>query len=411
MAENSKIEWTHHTFNPWSGCTKVSPGCANCYAESHYSTKVRGVKWGPSGNRIVKAEAGWKEPGVWNKYAAEGRCVACRGKGYTTESMTEEKDGYPLCDECGGSGKVAPYRSRVFCASLADFFEDWRGPMLNSSGDPLFRNTLRDEPWTDGNNDKPGAFSSVTMSDVRRRLFDLIDETPNLDWLILSKRPENFAKMMPPINPIGDHPFGGVTVQTRDGRSNVATVGKLVAERAIARGEVVEVSGVRPNVWLGVSVEDQPRADERIPYLLQTPAAVRFLSIEPLLGPVGIDPRFITPIEGTSQHGQRFIDWVIIGGESGHGARPCNLEWIRDLVRQCKAAGVACFVKQMGANLCDLDSSWREGDRVATFKLRDPKGGSPEEWPEDLRIREFPKEGVSNVSPASQGRRSGRVNG
>ena len=165
-----------------------------------------------------------------------------------------------------------------------------------------------------------------------------------------------------------------------------------------------------PNIWLGVSVEDQKTADERIPLLLQTPAAVRFVSFEPLLG--RIVPQLISKpwceecggtgyggdigpgVRGNNEYGpcdcreKRKINWVICGGESGPGARPCDVDWIRSLVEQCKAAGVPCFVKQLGARpLTGLN----EGE-VGTVRvhLSDNKGGDPAEWPENLRVREFP---------------------
>ena len=139
-----------------------------------------------------------------------------------------------------------------------------------------------------------------------------------------------------------------------------------------------------PNVRLGVSCEDQQHADERIPLLLQTPAAVRFVSAEPLLGPIDLY-RYMpwtdisTPEFGTG------LDLVIVGGESGPGARPMNIEWARDIVRQCREANVACFVKQMG-------TAWaREGQRIMPAGQWDRKGGDPSEWPEDLRVRQFPE--------------------
>jgi hypothetical protein len=162
------------------------------------------------------------------------------------------------------------------------------------------------------------------------------------------------------------------------------------------------------NVWLGASVEDQPRADERIPELLRVPAAVRFLSIEPMLGPVKLDDPIVTnhiqigeqwsrydwafPLTGRGwdaqgdEIGRRpefvSVDWVIVGGESGPKARPCHVEWIRSIVEQCKAAGVPCFVKQLGARPV-LDGK--------PLDLQDSKGGEPEKWPEDLRVREMPE--------------------
>ena len=130
-----------------------------------------------------------------------------------------------------------------------------------------------------------------------------------------------------------------------------------------------------PNVWLGVSAEDQERADQRIPELLATPAAVRWLSCEPLLEPV--EPA----LDG--------IAWVVVGGESGSGARACNEDWIRSIVQQCQSARVPAFVKQMGSNSQDdlvEGTDWR---RV----YRDRAGGDPAEWPEDLRVREYPEVG------------------
>lgn len=164
-----------------------------------------------------------------------------------------------------------------------------------------------------------------------------------------------------------------------------------------------------PNVWLGVSVENQKAADQRIPLLLQTPAAVRFLSCEPLLDrlelpwlwknehcPIHDRPRRIDdqlcPKAG--------IDWVIVGGESGPGARPCDVAWIRSIVQQCKAAGISCFVKQLGARpyidhspepAASIARKYGVGPLVAEcFELTDKKGGDMAEFPADLRVREFP---------------------
>jgi protein gp37 len=157
--------------------------------------------------------------------------------------------------------------------------------------------------------------------------------------------------------------------------------------------------GALPNVWLGVSAEDQERADERIPWLLETPAAVRFVSAEPLLGPVDItgfmhDSICFETLDDIgcicSKPREVHLDWIIVGGESGGEARPCETNWIRSIVRQCKAAGVACFVKQVGA--------FPRFDRdEATNFVRDKKGGDPAEWPEDLRIRQMPVAGKAGA--------------
>jgi hypothetical protein len=197
-----------------------------------------------------------------------------------------------------------------------------------------------------------------------------------------------------------------------------------------------------PNVWLGVSVEDQKTADERIPLLLQTPAAVRWISAEPLLGPINFaewmpheyetedglsyaQAMNRTSVEvGPCEHcgvktnalhwtgvAKSHIDWIVVGGESGPHARPFNIQWARDIIAQCKAAGVACFVKQLGSvpyGMDDLDG-WGDSVRFESvvvggpnlgaidtdeyfFYLKDRKGSDPSEWPEDLRVREYPSE-------------------
>ena len=295
MAENSKIEWTDHTFNPWIGCTKVSAACDHCYAEVATPTRTLRASgaetWGPHAPRRRTSPANWKKPLAWNRQAqAEGR------------------------------------RYRVFCASLADV----------------------------------GDNHASILAEWRADLWHLIAATPNLDWLLLTKRPQNIIKMLP-------HIWG-------DGW---------------------------PNVWIGTTVENQTEADRRIPHLLAVPAAVRFLSMEPLLGPVDLTrvgnvaavasafptlaeeiqrhmrPSIVNGIQieavgprwqattfyqtpdhmGGFQVGTRTyprLDWVICGGESGPGARPMHPDWARSLRDQCKAAGVAFHFKQWG--------EWAPGD-------------------------------------------------
>lgn len=152
-------------------------------------------------------------------------------------------------------------------------------------------------------------------------------------------------------------------------------------------------SEVPSNIWLGVSVESQKWADKRIPILLSIPAKVRFLSVEPMLGRIDFAKveAWRTADTGMLPDGakpQFAVDWVIFGGESGPNARPCNIEWIRDGVRQCKAAGVAAFVKQLGSNPAPLRVE--AGSVKERLWLKDKKGGDPSEWPADLRVREFP---------------------
>lgn len=262
--ENSKIEWTDHTFNPWSGCIKVSPGCIHCYAETLSNRWGKDV-WGPGPKRQRTSAANWKKPLQWNKQAKE-----------------------------------LGVRYKVFCASMADVFED--NPQL--------------EPW-------------------RVDLLELIQETPRLDWLLLTKRPEHVNRMIEQATGFSDSEMWFHSV---------------------------------PNVWMGTSVENQEYADKRIPELLKIPAKVRFLSMEPLLGPVDL-----TCIDYGGIHPTRRIDalrewyyenghviekappdeactirWVIAGGESGHNARPMHPQWVKSLRDQCQGAGVAFFFKQWG---------------------------------------------------------------
>lgn len=274
--KDSAIEWTDHTFNPWHGCIKVSPGCEHCYAETLSRRFGRDI-WGPAKTtqRMGMSEEYWAEPLKWNTAAAK-----------------------------------AGRRARVFCASMADVFEDH--PMV--------------EPW-------------------RARLWRLIAATDWLDWLLLTKRPENFRAFLP----------------------------------ANWRAEPPE------NVWLGTSVESQEYAEKRIPYLLDWPARVRFLSCEPLLGAVDLS-KWLAPVEpyelvghtcdwggcdapaaglrmddgadGLSKPGgfgwlpvcerHKPLHWVIAGGESGRGARAMHPNWARSLRDQCTAAGASFFFKQWG---------------------------------------------------------------
>jgi hypothetical protein len=306
--------------------------------------------WGPAGTRVVAAESYWRAPVRWNANA-EG----------------------------------AEERPRVFCASLADVFEDWHGPMVNSVGLPLYDVDGRLMELA------PGQFflqarEPATMDDVRRRLFRLIDATPNLDWLLLTKQPENVERLTPTYFP-----------------------GGYVAEAGTMNQE-----GPRPNVWIGTSAGTQESADRFIPHLLKVPAAVRFLSCEPLLGPVNLHPflcKHANPHHPEHGYGpwcspSGGIGWVVVGGESGPKARPCRVEWIRSIVEQCRAAGVPIFVKQLGSNptwtyyagkplvpfeqpYCASSRTQRDGIQTRT-RLRDRHGGDPSEWPADLRVREVP---------------------
>jgi len=229
MGEYSKIEWTDHTFNPWIGCQHVSPGCDHCYAEKMMDHRYGRVEWGPHGQRKRTSEANWRNPVKWDAEA----------KSFKNEY------GHP---------------PRVFCASLADVFD----------------------------NKVPSAW--------RRELFELIEQCRRLDWLLLTKRPQNIAKMLP--SDWGD--------------------------------------GYR-NVWLGVTAEDQTYFEQRWDVLQKIPAAIRFISYEPAIGPLRLP-----------EHGP-FPDWLISGGESGGGARPLKPQWVRQVIADCRNRGVAPFHKQWGS--------------------------------------------------------------
>jgi protein gp37 len=222
------------------------------------------------------------------------------------------------------------------------------------------------------------------------RVFAVMALTPRHTYQILTKRPERMAEYLQrktvddfERQPGEHHPH-----------SSYAAVIETLAENP--KLDFRPRGWPLPNVWLGTSVEDQKRADERIPHLLRCPAAIRFLSVEPLLEAVDLDLGDIETASGESGYRRDFINWVIVGGESGPGARPCNVAWIRSIVEQCRAAGVACFVKQLGSNpgWTEYDAnctSMDTGRFVAAKPPLDSKGGDIDEFPADLRVRQFPR--------------------
>lgn len=303
MGKESKIQWCDATFNPWRGCTKVSPGCDHCYAEtmSKRNQSVLGV-WGKYGSRVIASDAMWKEPLRWNREA-----------------------------------EALGVRKKVFCASLADVFES--------------RDTMPENSWS-------------AVAQARLRLFQLIDSTKNLDWLLLTKRPENIASILREEISLGTY------------------------------GEDWNFADHMPNVWLGTTVENQKYADIRISELLKVNAAVRFLSVEPMLGEVEIHDYLGKPYwwcescdaevdatfeEECSHCGDALraiggIDWVIVGCESGKNRRPMELKWAENIVDQCQSSGVPVFVKQLEVN-----------GKVT---------GDIEQFPRALQVREFPNNEV-----------------
>lgn len=225
MGANSKIEWTHHTFNPWVGCTKVSAACDFCYAETWAKRSGHPELW--NGSRRHTSVENWRQPLKWNAKAAK------------------RAPGEP--------------RPRVFCASLADVFD----------------------------NQVPGRW--------RGELFDLIMQTPDLNWLLLTKRPQNILKMT--------H---------------------------------VRFEGHYPdNIWFGTTIENREEMQRRARHLKEVPARIHFWSVEPLLEDLGTIPRDVMP------------EWIICGGESGSHARMMDPDWARNLHGQCLGADIPFFMKQM----------------------------------------------------------------
>lgn len=320
MGKDSGIEWTDHTFNPWRGCLKVSPACKNCYAEtqSKRNPAVLGI-WGSEesgATRVVASESMWREPVKWNTHSLP---------------VVERDDGP---DE--------HRRPRVFCASLADVFEDWQGPMVDAKGVELWHN---DSPqcWGRFTQRSHPSSARVRMDDVRKRLFSLIDATPHLDWLLLTKRPENILQFWvdrrnqdPSEHYYCEEPFQDESGEWNEGQHRCRPY-------------------YRKNVWLGTTVENQQEAEKRIPELLRCRdlSPVLFLSCEPLLGAVDLHR---LPNEQWNDYGLScldgvgvpHIDWVIAGGESGPNARPSHPDWFRSLRDQCESAGVPFFFKQWG---------------------------------------------------------------
>ena len=263
MGTTTGIQWTDHTFNPWIGCTKVSPECDNCYADAgsrRLAAQHRLTLWGDDSSRYMTGDTYWSQPARWDRAAVR-----------------------------------AGVRRKVFCASFSDVFED------------------RPE-----------------LVDRRARLMGIIEATQQLDWLLLTKRPGNMVSLGWGLKDWPSNVWAGTTVGTRE------SVGRLDALR-----------------WV--------------------PARVRFVSAEPLLEDLG-------DVDLT------WINWVIIGGESGPSARPFAIEWGERLAARSRNAGAAVFWKQLGSNPVepDVDGSWI---RIA---LKDRHGGDMSEWPADLTAREFP---------------------
>ena len=289
MAEKTGIAWCDSTFNPWLGCTKIGDGCTNCYAEVQDSRKRwDGGKthWGAAVPRYRTSASNWAQPISWNKKAAASRKPR-----------------------------------RVFCASLADVFD----------------------------NEVP--------CEWRTDLWNLVVATPNLSWLLVTKRISNARRMVP--------------IRWWHGEA------------------------FPPNVRLLITVCNQEEADRDIPKLLALPCK-NGISYEPALGPIEWNTwpnrqwLRVVGADGAAVRGK--IEWIIVGGESGPKARPFDVGWARSTIEQCKAAGVPVFIKQLGARpFCEPSvAAMAHVSGSEASSLTDRAGADPDEWPEDMRVREFP---------------------
>ncbi len=325
MGEKTLISWCDSTVNFWSGCEKVSVGCANCYAESmsKRAPKTFG-QWGPSGERKLH-ESAFKEAIKLNK--KPWICETC-GRG-SDRHYDHSCTGRPE-DACH-TANVNWHRRRIFSLSLGD----WLDPKV-----PI--------EWL-------------------ARMMDTVRLCPDVDWLLVTKRPELWRQRINQLigfdEPLQNNPHLACWLEAW-------CMGRAPA-----------------NVWVIASAENQEMLDKRVPELLKIPSMVRGLSCEPLLGPINLRPRL-----GFGKADGAEINWVILGGESGPKARPCNVDWIRSGVEQCKAAGVPGFVKQLGSTPGrSIPAEWRGGNFTQAMHLKHPKGGDPSEWPEYLRVRQWPE--------------------
>lgn len=351
----SNIEWTDETWNPVTGCTRASAGCDNCYA--------------------VKMT-------------------------HRLESMGQQK--YTGLTVLNGK-QDRHFNGQVRCHEDAlEIPLRWRKPRM------VFVNSMSD------------LFHPDVAFEFIDKVFAVMALCPQHTFQVLTKRPDRMAGyLLKPDRQPHPHAVDQINQCSTDDRIDierdcVRIPVKKPGDHWSQAARVNVMPWPLPNVWIGTSVENQDAADERIPHLLRCPAAVRFLSLEPLLGPMNLRKGvYLMPPTCSGDRPDEYgttldgIDWLIIGGESGHGARPCDISWIRDIINQADSAGVSVFVKQVGSRpyeIADNGSavrSWgeakvqRNGDFVQ-IHLQDKKGDM-NEWPEDLRRREFPKVGVTHA--------------
>lgn len=332
----TKIEWTERVWNPVRGCSVHSRGCTNCYAMKQA-----------------------------HRFA---------GSGGKYEGLTRMSNGGPVWT---GEVRTVP--------EMLDAPLHWKKPQR------VFVNSMSD------------LFHEDVGFDFVTKVFAVMARAAEHTFIVLTKRPERMREYL------GD----------TDRKLNVLLAGAEMPPCAM-----LDVTWPLTNVWLGVSVEDQATADDRIPLLLETPAAIRWISYEPALGPIDFGGKWSKQVGRKAIGGPvppnfySFLNWIVVGGESGPGARPFDVQWARSTVRQCKDAGVPVFVKQLGSNhrgwcasetkelcgpdhaeeyeVCDAYEASEQGKHCEDYGrrcvvMRDRKGGLMEEWPSDLRVREFPE--------------------
>lgn len=364
----SKIEWTGFTWEPTAGCTHVSEGCRHCYAEKLVAGRLCGVA------RKRKREG-----------KANGSAVDL------SLDVINHKTG------------------------------KWNGH-VEPLGMNLEQPLKRRKPTVYFVNSRSDLFHPDVPFEYIDRVFAVMALCPQHRFQVLTKRPERMQEYLTRREPLSGSftRKRGCEWKTPSDRVYGIVHCKKRSQEVIERGMVWPL----PNVWLGTSAENQEQANKRISDLLQCPAAMWFVSAEPLLGEVDLNRLYSElPCPGgvferrwrSSLSGKRSdlsgfsntdipkLDWVIVGGESGPGARGCNVAWIRSIVEQCKSAGVPVFVKQLGAHCVHPDCDYRSldfgggvqfaGTGTSTdmrVLLNNSKGGDPAEWPEDLRVREIP---------------------
>ena len=366
-----------------------------------------------------------KTPIEWTNYSSNPFKALHKAARYE-----RDQEGRLVCVKCGMPRerstdlfnicvKISPGCARCYAATLT---HRWGGPdyvkkslecfepvLVEKELEKILRCTLHADQRMVFPFDMTDIFLEFWPDEFIDRFFAVAALRPDLIFQVLTKRAERMYRYCTEASG-SRHPTH---------RDNGFCIEREIcirrAYQSFGKDKASAISFPFPNVWLGVSVEDQDTADERIPWLLRTPAALHWVSYEPALSLVDFT-RYLGPSYTSCQqkntstiarlaraaaehHGESYLDWIVIGGESGPGARPFDIQWARDCIAQCKAAGVACFVKQVGAHSVITEEQWAK-EFHGSIKLEnshwrwvttDKKGGDINEWPVDLRVREFPE--------------------